>query len=216
MKRVLRFILSLIEVLIILYAIVITSFVLCRNKYGFTQIGDYTFTSIQESDVPSLEDVKAGQLLLIKKSKGIQKGDRIYYYVAQDEAYTIRNDYVSKVSESNGQTLYGIERNNELITVFESRVLGKYSNTLNHLGTILDFLESRTGFLCCVLLPVLLVFIYQLYEFIHLLHVDSKKNYQEIDPEELKAELKESILERREEQEKQESETEKKEDIEML
>ena len=97
MKRVLRFIWAFIEVMIILYAIVVTSFVLCRNKYGYTKIGDYTFISIHESDVKSLEAVKNGQLLLIKSSKDIQKGDRIYYYVAQDEAYIIRNDYVRRI-----------------------------------------------------------------------------------------------------------------------
>ena len=46
MKKVFGWIWRVAEVLIIVYVIVITSFILSRNKYNYTQFGDYTLVNI--------------------------------------------------------------------------------------------------------------------------------------------------------------------------
>ena len=52
------------------------------------------------------------------------------------------------------------------------RVLGKYANLYPTIGGILEVVESRIGFLFLVLLPIMIVFIYQVYEFIVVLHYE--------------------------------------------
>ena len=42
-----RFLLYLFEFLIIIYVIVITTFLLFRNKYGYTEVGNTTFVPLQ-------------------------------------------------------------------------------------------------------------------------------------------------------------------------
>ena len=76
--------------------------------------------------------------------------------------------------------LYILLRNGEKVTIAHTRVLGKYSTTYANLGTVLDVLESRVGFLFLVLLPIMIVFIYQVYEFIMILR------YEDVDKEERK------------------------------
>jgi uncharacterized membrane protein len=172
MKKVLRFIWSIVELVIIAYVILITSFILCRNKYGYTQIGDYTFNNIALIDERNIEDTKKGDLLVVKNTNDIKKGDRIYYYAAYNEVFIVRSDYVVSIESDDYSSLYTIERNGEKLTIANTRVLGKYSNTYSNLGAILDVLESRVGFLFLVLLPIMIVFIYQVYEFVMILRYE--------------------------------------------
>ena len=45
-------------------------------------------------------------------------------------------------------------------------MLGKYTSIYHGIGGILSILESKFGFLLLVLLPIMVVFIYQIYEFV--------------------------------------------------
>lgn len=189
MKKVLRFLWSIVEVVVIAYVILITAFVLCKNKYGYTQFGDYTFTNITLLGERNIEDTKKGDLLVVRNSNDIKKGDRIYYYAAYNEAYVVRSDYVADLQSDGFSALYTIQRNEEDITVTNTRVLGKYANTYAKLGGILSILESRVGFLFLVLLPIMIVFIYQVYEFISILR------YEEIEKDDSKPVAKEKPVE---------------------
>lgn len=182
MKKVFRFLWSVVEVVIIAYVILITSFVLCKNKYGFTQFGDYTFDNISLIDERNIEDTKKGDLLVVQNSNNIQVGDRIYYYAAYNEMYIVRSDYVTKIDSDDYSSLYTVHRNDDDLTIPSTRVLGKYANTYAKIGGILGILESKVGFLFLVLLPIMIVFIYQVYEFITILR------YEEVDKSELKEE----------------------------
>lgn len=178
MKKVLRWLWSICEVVIILYVIIVTAFILCKNKYGYTQIGDYTFDNVSLIDARNIEDSDKGDLLIVRNSNNIRVGDRIYYYAAYNEAYIIRSDYVVSMMSDDFSALYTIQRNGESIEIPSARVLGKYSTNYKKIGGILEVLESRIGFLFLVLLPVMIVFIYQVYEFVVILR------YEEVEADE--------------------------------
>lgn len=165
MKKILHFLWNFLEVIIIVYAIVITSFILCRNKYGYTQFGDYTFSKISNFDTRNIKDTKNGDLLVVKNSNDIKVGDIIYYYTVFDERYILRSDAVIDIKEDDYSALYTLN-DSDKTSVSSNRVLGKYANTYNGVGKVLEVLESKIGFLFLVLLPIMIVFIYQLYEFI--------------------------------------------------
>lgn len=175
MKRALRFIWSIIEVIIIVYVILITSCVLSKNKYGFTQFGDYTLKSVTLQDERSIEGTTKGDLLVIENTNKIDEGDRIFYYAAYNEAYVIRSDYVIAIEKDADVALYTVQHNGENVTLANTKVLGKDAKIYHDLGGVLSLLESRIGFLFLVLLPIMIVFIYQVYEFITILR------YEEVD-----------------------------------
>ncbi len=233
MKKVLKIIWSIIEVFIIIYVIGVTFFVLCRDKYGYTHIGPYTFDAVNSFDEKNIENTKDGDLLVIKNSNDIYIKDRIYYYVSYNEAYVIRSDYVVDIQKDEHNTLYTVQRNGENIMISGQRVLGKYAKTYTGVGEFVDLLESSDGFLLMVLLPILVVFIYQIVEFIVLLKRDGKekvkkqtisvvddeiivnKTDEKIIKEDIKEKnevLKEQILEKR----KKEEENKKDDDVEVL
>ena len=165
-KKVLRWLWSFVEVVIVIYVILITAFILCRNKYGYTQFGDYTFHNVDLLGERNIQNSKQGDLLVVKNSNDIHVGDLIYYYAAFDENYIIRSDFVTEIQQDDYSSLYSVVRNDETVTVASTRVLGKYANMYHSVGGILKVLESRLGFLFLVLLPIMIVFIYQVYEFV--------------------------------------------------
>ena len=84
----------------------------------------------------------------------------------------VKSGIVTDIKKDDYSAVYTVEGKKSTVTVASARVLGKYSNTYAHLGRILNILESRIGFLFLVLLPIMIVFIYQLYEFIVILRYD--------------------------------------------
>ena len=172
MRKVLNWVWSFVEVIIIIYVVLVTMFVLCKNKYGYTQFGDYSFANIDLIAEKNVKDTKKGDLLVVKNSNDIHKGDLIHYYAVLTDNYIVRSAVVAAVKEDDYSALYSVSLSNTTINVASSRVLGKYSTVYNNLGSILSVFESRVGFILLVLLPIMVVFIYQVYDFIIMLKYD--------------------------------------------
>ncbi len=179
MRKFLRWVWSLLEVIIIVYVIVLTSFLLCRNKYGYTQFGDYTFNNIDLLDEKNIANAKNGDLLIVKNSNDIQKGDVIYYYAVYNESYIMKTSPVLDIQSDDYSYLYTVDDSGN-VNITGTKVIGKYANTYAHLGTALEILESRLGFLFGVLLPIMIVFIYQVYEFVVIIRYERVEDAKEI------------------------------------
>ena len=166
LKKILKWLWEFLEILIIIYVIFITSCILCRNKFGYTQFGDMTFVTVSESNEKFFMNNKAGDLLIIKNQQmNLDVNDLIYYYVTVDEKYIVRTGVIDSKSQDDYAALY-VLRDDEGSSIASNRVIGKYVKTYHGKGAILDILESRVGFLFLVLLPILIVFIYQIYQLV--------------------------------------------------
>lgn len=214
MKKFLKWLIGLIEIIIIIYVICITTCLLAKNKYGFTQLGNTTLITINEHLQEFLPETKVKDLLIVKGNPKdvINVGEKIYYYGTHNEEYVIQSGYVKeKITDDNTNALYVL--NDEKQTKIPStRTIGKYSNTYASIGGILDILESRLGFLLLVLLPILIIFIYQIYA---LIIVVKYTDYEDDDKKE--KQKKKKTKEEVQEQPKQEVQEPKKDtDIEVL
>lgn len=167
MKRFLKWLIGLFEIIIIIYVICITTCLLAKNKYGFTQLGNTTLITINEHLQEFLPETKVKDLLIVKGDPKdiINVGDKIFYYSTHNEEYIIKSGYVKDKITDNDRSLYVMD-DEDGSTISSTRTIGKYSNTYNTIGGILDILESRLGFLLLVLLPILVIFIYQIYALI--------------------------------------------------
>ena len=181
MKKAYRILIGVLEIVVILHVIIVTAILLSKNKYGYTQFGDCVISTVSHVDAKEMKSVKKGDLLIVHHKKNIKKGDTIYYYVVNEEAYLIRSDIVSNVETDNYNSIYTIGKNG--MDVASSRVLGKDKITFHHLGSVLDVVESRPGFLFLVLLPIILVFIYQVYELIKVFKEERSKEEKEEEEE---------------------------------
>lgn len=190
MKKFLRGLWLIVEFIIIVYVIVLTSFLLCKNKYGYTQFGDYTFTNINLIEEKNISNTKNGDLLVVKNSNDIKEGDVIYYYAVYNDGYIVKSAPVSKIKNDDYSYLYTVDDSGPT-SIVGTRVLGKYGNTYSGLGSILNILESRLGFLFLVLLPILIVFIYQVYEFIVIIKYERVEADDEEEDEQVEENVKE-------------------------
>ena len=166
-KKFLKGLWGLVEVIIIIYVICMTAFLLCKNKYGFTQIGDMTYITINEHLQSYLPETKENDLLMVKQNnKDINVGDKIYYYAVENNEYVIKTAHVKEnVISEDDMALYQLD-DEAKTTIATTRVIGKYSAIYHNIGGVLDVLQSRIGFLLLVILPILLIFMYQIYALI--------------------------------------------------
>lgn len=166
LKKILKWVWEFVEILIIIYVIFITSCILCRNKFGYTQFGDMTFITVNDNNAKFIQNSESGDLLIVKSQQtGLDKGDLIYYYVTVDEKYVVRTGVVESKTEDDYAALY-VLNDDDKTSVASNRVIGKYVSFHKDKGKVLDVLESRIGFLFLVLLPILVVFIYQIYQLV--------------------------------------------------
>lgn len=166
LRKILKWVWEVLEVIIIAYVIFMTSYILCRNKYGYTDFFEkYTFVTVNEDNQKLLPTHNSGDLLIVKNQQfNINPGDLIYYYVTVNEKYVVRSGVVASKVEDDVSALYTLD--DEKTSVSSIRVLGKYVSVHPGIGSVLDVLVSRVGFLFLVLLPVLIVFIYQVYQLV--------------------------------------------------
>lgn len=188
---------DLVEVLIIIYVIFVTTCILSKNRYGYTNLFGYTLVSVHQEDEAYIKDSKAGNLLVVKNDGNVNKNQYVYYYYADvadpnNEKYVVRGAFVTDTIKGDGGELYSL-KDKEDPKISKARVLGNYSNQYAVIGGVLEFLETRLGFLFCVLLPIMIVFVYQIYEFVVILNYDKadkiRKNEEEIDRQQEKIRL---------------------------
>ena len=197
LKKLFQFMWDLVEVLIIIYVIFVTTCILSKNRYGYTNLFGYTLVSVHQEDEAYIKDSKAGNLLVVKNDGNINKNQYVYYYYADvadpnNEKYVVRGAFVTDTIKGDGGELYSL-KDKEDPKISKARVLGNYSNQYAVIGGVLEFLETRLGFLFCVLLPIMIVFVYQIYEFVVILNYDKadkiRKNEEEIDRQQEKIRL---------------------------
>lgn len=171
MKKALKITWSILQVLIIIYVILITSLLFFENKYGFTQFGNTVIHNVDKIDAKNIKGVKDGDLLIIKGKKKLDVGDTAYYYAVYNDKYIIVQDKITKLRRDRDNYLYTLDKDNPIV-ISSTRVIGNKIKTYHGVGRVLRVVESRTGFIFYVLLPIMIVFIYQVYQFLKALRYE--------------------------------------------
>lgn len=122
-----------------------------------------------------------GDLIFIKKcdTTKLEEGDIICFHTIIDNTYALNTHRISKIEELSGARSYTtIGDNNNGIEdqhiISDGDIVGKYIGRWPKIGRVMDFLSSSTGFLLVIVLPMLLFFIYQVYNLI-MINIKLKK-----------------------------------------
>lgn len=173
MKSILKFVLGIVEIIVIIFAIFMVSVIFMRNQYGYTQYGDNTLIIIDDMNITELTHYTSGDLVIIENKlyNEINVGDEVYYYDTLNDEYIVRVGIVKTKTGDNRSALYTFEEN-EKVSISSDRILGVYKTSYSNYGKILGFLQSTGGFLIFVILPILVLFIYQIYNLVMILKYD--------------------------------------------
>ena len=121
------------------------------------------------SDSMSATDFSAGDLVLVKKvdPTTLQEGDIIAYQSQNSENYgaTVTHKIRAKTTDASGNpgfitygTTTGVD--DETVVTYPF-ILGKYQLALPNVGTFFQFLKTPQGYIVCILIPFLLLILYQ-------------------------------------------------------
>ncbi len=171
MKKTFKIIWNILQVLIIIYVIIVTSLLFFENKYGFSQFGKYIIHNVSKLDEENSSNIKEGDLIIIKNNPKLKVGDNVYYYAVSNEKYIVSSSKVVEVNKDRDNYLYKVLKNDTTI-ISSTRVMGNKVYKFSHLGKMLSVVESRTGFIFFVLLPIMIVFVYQVYQFLVILRYE--------------------------------------------
>ena len=121
------------------------------------------------SDSMSATDFNAGDLVVIKEvdPRTLEAGDIIAYQSQNTENYgaTVTHKIRAKTTDANGNpgfitygTTTGVD--DETVVTYPF-ILGQYQLALPKVGTFFQFLKTPQGYIVCILIPFLVLIIYQ-------------------------------------------------------
>ena len=121
------------------------------------------------SDSMSATDFDAGDLVIVKEvdPTTLKEGDIIAYQSQNSENYgaTVTHKIRAKTTDANGNPgfiTYGTttDTDDETVVTYPF-ILGKYQMALPKVGTFFQFLKTPQGYIVCILIPFLLLILYQ-------------------------------------------------------
>ena len=183
MKKVLGTILFVVYAII---AIAVTVLLLSYNDYNNSEIGDYTVYIVTDD---SLEpEYKQGSILLIKgtNDRNVQVGDQVFMYkVLNSSEYEVINTTVQAKTQQGTHLVYIVDNEERYASEY---FIGKTDDTIviEGWGYVLNLLESRWGYLFCIVVVSLLLFLQEVFELvmeIKYLNKQKKKSAIEVEAE---------------------------------
>lgn len=170
------------NVFIVVYAVIaitVTILLLSYNEYNCSEIGGKTFYIVQDNSLQP--DYQKGDLLIIQHAsdREIFEDDRIFLYkVLSREEYEVVVDKLESKIQQGSHISYELESYGKFDS---SYLIGKESDVIvvHKLGTILAFLQSQWGYLFCIVIVSLLLFLQEVFELVVELKYGSEKDKEE-------------------------------------
>lgn len=179
-NKVVKIIVNVLVCIVIILATCITLITISSQKNGYFRIFKSIPLTMKDSSMEPT--IKKGSLIITKeyKNNDIKEGDVISYRsIDKNNTLEIKTGRVKTIITVNEQTTYITEFDNKEYTdseqVNSKNVISIWNGKkVSTLGSIIDFLNTKVGFFICIIVPLALLFIYQLYKFIMLV-IDYKK-----------------------------------------
>lgn len=170
LKRIVNIVVDILVVLILMVSILVVMLSLTTESSGVPNIFGIAPLSVQTQ---SMEDtINPGDLILCTLTKiddEFQKDDIVTFPIEINGESVLNTHRIVEVVEDNNITYYRTqgdnkETNPEPDTDLQtsSTIVAKYTGTkIPGLGNVLSFIRTQLGFFLCILLPMIIFFIYE-------------------------------------------------------
>ncbi len=109
----------------------------------------------------------------VKDPADLKKEDIITYWTVIDGERVLNTHRIVEIYDANGYLIFATKGDNnttvDTLTVHEAEVVGKYAFRIPGVGKVFDYLQTSTGFLIVVVIPVIIFLLYQLIQFFRVL-----------------------------------------------
>ena len=174
-KRILNAVVNALLVIAIALAAICTyvSFVSTSGNGVPSILGVRIFSIQTESMYPTL---LPGDLIFdtgVKDPGELRNGDIITYWTVINGERVLNTHRIHEVYDGGGYLIFSTKGDNNTIadplTVHESEVVGQYKFRMAGIGKVFDYLQTSTGFLIVIVIPVFLFFLFHLIQFFRVL-----------------------------------------------
>ena len=174
-KKILNTIINTVLVIAIILAAVCTyvSYVSSSGNGVPSIFGIRVFSIQTDSMYPTL---LPGDLIVdkaVKDTSELREGDIITYWTVINGERVLNTHTIFEIYDGGGYLIFETKGDNntavDALTVHESEVVGKYEFRIEGLGKVFDYLQTSTGFLIVVVVPVFLFFLFHLVQFFRVL-----------------------------------------------
>ena len=201
MKKVLKTIANVLSWVILVFALLITILVFSsgRNNGVANLFGYIPLTVESDSMLPTFAQ---GDLIICKEIDdlySLKENDVITFWTIIDGKKVKNTHRIISVNEfENTRSFVTRGDNNPVndeIPAYAGDIIGEWTDIkISGMGTVMNFLRTKTGFFVCILIPMAIFFLFELYKFIVVLIEIKRPEVPEIDEEEIKRRAIEEYL----------------------
>lgn len=200
MKKVLKIVVNVLAWVILILAFLVTIMVFTSTNNGGVPniLGIMPMTVQSQSMEPTF---KKGDMILVKQVDLYDlKVDDVITFNTVIQGQRVQNTHrIVEVIEDGGSKSFVTKGDNNPVNdesvVYASDIVGRWTGTkIGGLGKALDFLRTKTGFFVCIVIPMAIFFLFELYKFIMVIIETKKQSVPEIDEEEIKRKAIEEYL----------------------
>lgn len=175
LKKIGNAIIDILFFIVIIFAIIMIMLSVNSDNNGVATLFGYIPFSIQSGSMEPT--IMKGDLIVVKQAEDntkLEKDDVISFFALEEKTKIIKTHRIIEVKHNGAMTSYVTKGDNnpveDEIEVAPGDIIGKYTDfKINKLGSIYDFLNSKYGFLICIIIPLFIFFVYQIYKFIILI-----------------------------------------------
>ena len=204
MKKAIKITLSVLAWILLIFALLITILVFTSDKNNGVPslFGRMPLTVESGSMEPTF---KEGDLIIAKEIDDINElkvDDVISFWTNEivEGSNVINTHRIIEVIDENGTKSFKTKGDNndqeDKYIVYPSKIIGKWTGTrLGGVGKVMKFLKTKTGFLVCILIPMAIFFLFELFKLIMvIIQMRQPAKLTESDEEEIKKRAIEEYL----------------------
>ena len=201
MKKALKITVNVFAWIILIMALLVTIIVFSSDKNnGVANLFGYMPMTVEsDSMVPTFNK---GDLIICKDIDDInalKEGDVITFWTIIDGKRVKNTHRIVDINDGDGSKSFVTRGDNnpidDTLPAYASDIIGKWTETrIAKVGKAMDFLRTKKGFFICILIPMAIFFLFELYKFIVTLIEAKRPDVPEIDEEEIKRRAIEEYL----------------------
>lgn len=201
MKKTLKIICNILSWIILIFALLVTIIVFTadRNNGVPTLLGYMPFTVESDSMKPTFEKNDLIICHEIDDINNLATDDVITFWTIIDGQKVKNTHRIVEIIDDNGSKNF-ITRgdnngSNDDISVYPVDIIGKWTNVkISGFGKVMSFLRTKKGFFICILIPMAIFFLFELYKMIITIIEVKRPMLTSADEEEIKRRAVEEYL----------------------
>ncbi len=201
MKKAIKITVSVLAWIVLILALLVTILVFTADSNNGVSnlLGYMPLTVESDSMAPTFS---SGDLIIdcgIDDVYKLQKDDVITFWTIIDGNKVKNTHRIIGVNSRNGSVSFVTKGDNndvkDSIEVYPSDIIGKWTGVkIGGFGSVMSFLRTKTGFFVCIIIPIALFFLFELYKFIVTIVEIKRPAAVQLDEEEIKKKAIEEYL----------------------